>query len=149
MKTKEQVLEAIKSGVVYDRDNCKFIDNRDFSRLVDFFPVEQWKLFGFELEKREKAPFKVEKWTKENILKHLESDLAFAFKKALSKRGISSSLMFEVIKMWMWVLDDSLANFSDKQYAMYGLPLYKAVAIKYNLPNPIGNNVGNENEYNG
>ena len=138
MKTKKQIIEAIKRGRESD---C--IDGRDYSRLAMFFPNKDLKLFGFELEKDSKRiPIK---YTKENILLQLKEDVEFGFKKALGKRGISSSLMYYVIKMWMWILDDELMNFDN--YPMYGLPLFKAVALKYGFDNPIGNNLGSEIEY--
>ena len=43
MKTSEQVIEAVRSG---KESAC--IDGRDFSRLADFVPVDQWSVFGFE-----------------------------------------------------------------------------------------------------
>ena len=67
-------------------------------------------------------------------------DVAFGFEKALDKRGISSGLMYSVVKMWLRVLEDELAK-SDA-YAQYGLPLFKAVAVKYGFPNPIGEDLG-------
>ena len=144
MLTQKQVLDQVKAGKK-DRDTCAFIDGHDFLRLSAFFPVSNWKIFGFKLIKGKKAP-KSKKWTEKNIKKQLAEDLSFAFEKALNKRGISSGLMYEVIKMWLWILEDPLQESND--YAMYGLPLYKAVALKYNLPNPIGNDVGNEVKYN-
>ena len=64
-------------------------------------------------------------YTRENILEALQSDVAFGFEKALDKRGLSSGMMFEVVKMWNWILneDDELANWGDDNYAMYGLPI--------------------------
>lgn len=78
-------------------------------------------------------------------MSRLETDIAFAFEKALDKRGISSSLMYEVIKMWLWVLDDDLQHFDE--YSMYGFPLFKSVALKYGFPNPIGDDSGRESKY--
>lgn len=83
--------------------------------------------------------------TRENVLAQLASDLDFGFEKALNQRGISSGLMYEVVKMWMWVLDDDLQHFDG--YAQYGLPFFKAVAIKYGFPNPIGDDRGDEEKY--
>jgi hypothetical protein len=131
MKTKEQILDAVKNG-------------RDYSRLAMFFSKKDLKWFGFESEKGEKHIPK--KYTKGNILQQLKLDVDFGFEKALDKRGISSSLMYEVVQMWMWVLDDELMNFDN--YPMYGLPLFKAVAIKYGFDNPIGNDSGSEDKYN-
>ncbi len=140
MKTKEQILEAITNG---KKSEC--IDGRDYSRLVDFFPVEDWTKFGIELKEGKVTPPPLE-LTEKTVLEKLKKDVAFGFAKALNKRGISSSCMYEVVKMWLWVLDDPLQHFDD--YAMYGLPLFRAVAIKYGFNNPIGKDSGNENEYN-
>lgn len=142
MKTLEEILNY-KGG-----ENCNFLDGRDRSRLCCFFPPSDWPKLGFEVKKDANLnELEVIPYTKENVIKKLETDLAFAFDKALGQRGISSSLMFDVIKMWMWVLDDELANFPDYDYAQYGLPLYKKVAVKYNLNNPIGDDYGNEEKY--
>jgi hypothetical protein len=138
MKTREQILEAVRNG-----KGSQCLDGRDFSRLVEFFPISDWKNFGFQ-PKEGVAP-EPKELTQKNVLEQLKSDLAFAFEKALDKRGISSSLMYKVIKMWMWVLDDSLQYHDD--YAMYGLPLYRAVALKYGFLNPIGQDLGNEDKY--
>jgi len=132
MKTREQILDAIKNG---KKSEC--LDGRDFSRLCDYFPVEDWGMMGFSLRDGVEKP-EPKEFTKENILNNLKHDLDFAFEKAIDQRGISSSFMFDVIKMWMWVLDDKLMDFND--YAMYGLPLYKAVAKKYSLENPLVTN---------
>lgn len=144
MKTLEQVLEAIKLG-----KSSECLDGRDFYRLCEFIPVKHWEVLGFNAKKGVKMEdIKIKEWTEENIKSQLKGDLEFAFEKALNKRGISSSFMFEVIKMWMWALDDPLQYYDDKNYAMYGLPLYKAVALKYELPNPIGEDSGSEEKYN-
>lgn len=146
MKTMEQVLEAIKHG-----KSSECLDGRDFIRLCAFVPVEHWKKFGFEPKEGVKIKgIKIRKWSEKNIVAQLKEDLKFAFEKALNKRGISSAFMFDVIKMWMWVLDDPLQHYGEKNYAyiMYGLPLYKAVALKYGFPNPIGKDSGSEEKYN-
>jgi len=139
MLDKKQILEAIEAG---KKSEC--IDGRDYGRLCDFFPVEDWEKLGFSLKEGGK-PQKAKPFTKQNILKQLKHDLEFAFEKALNQRGISSSCMYEVIKMWMWVLEDPLQHFDE--YAMYGLPLYKATALKYGFNNPIGKDYGNEDKY--
>jgi hypothetical protein len=145
MKTREQVLEEVKKG---RKSGCEMIDSRDYVRLLEFFPIEEWHYFGFE-PKEDRQEHTVIEWTEKNILDHLEHDLDFAFEKALNKRGISSNLMFEVIKMWMWVLDDEMQNWDWDHYAMYGLPLYKAVAIKYGFTDQIPDDEGYEDVYNG
>jgi len=138
MKTRWDVLQAIKNG---KESEC--IDRRDFHRLASFFPEEDLTTFGFELIKGSK--WKTKELTYENVVAQLKTDVEFGFEKALDKRGISSELMYEVVKMWMWVLNDDLADLKD--YAMYGLPLYKAVALKYGFENLIGKDEGNEPKY--
>lgn len=139
MLSKEQILNAVSSG---KRSEC--IDGRDFSRIIRFFPVSEWKQFGTELKKGIEAP-PPEEFTKESVLSCLKSDVDFGFEKALNRRGISASCMYEVVKMWMWILEDNLQHFED--YAQYGLPLFKAVALKYGFENPIGEDFGDEDKY--
>ena len=88
-------------------------------------------------------------FTKENIIEQLRTDVEFGFEKALNRRGISACLMFEVVRMWNWILneDDELANWPSERYAIYGLPLFKATAIKYGFPNMIGDDEGDESWY--
>ena len=143
MKTLEQIAELYKS-------NC--IDGRDLHRLAQFIPFEMLDKFGItpndeynDAEKWNKEvliPF-----TRENILKQLESDVDFGFEKALNQRGISSGLMFEVVRMWNWILEEGLEDWPEDRYAMYGLPLFKATAVKYGFENPIGDDNGDEEEY--
>jgi len=139
MLDRKQILETIKTG---KKSEC--LDGRDFLRLCDYFPVKDWDALGFSLKEGAK-PQKAKSLTKQNILNHLKRDLEFAFEKALNQRGISSSFMHEVIKMWMWMLEDPLQH--SEEYTMYGLPLYKAVALKYGLNNPIGDDSGGESKY--
>lgn len=141
MLSKEEVLKIVKEG-----KKSSTLDGRDYARLISFFPVSQWKAFGFELRNgTDPEEVVVEDWTEENVLNHLRKDVAFGFEKALSKRGISAGLMHEVVKMWLWILDDNLQHLED--YAEYGLPLFKAVSVKYGFDNPIGNDNGDEYKY--
>ena len=137
MLTLEHVLEQYTS---------KTLDGRDLHRLASFIPIENWDKFGLSLADGVKAEdVQIKEWTQENILKQLERDVEFGFEKALNQRGISSGLMYEVVKMWMWVLEDELQHMED--YAMYGLPLFKAVAIKYNFDNPIGDDDPSDSKF--
>lgn len=139
MSTMKTLEEATKR-----KSEC--LDGRDLSRLVQFLPIERWGEIGASpKEGVDLSDFKPKEWTRENILEQLERDVAFGFEKALDQRGLSSSAMYQVIKMWMWVLDDDLQH-SDG-YAQYGLPLFKSVAVKYGLPNPIGDDRGSESKY--
>lgn len=139
MLTREQVLKAVKGGRV-----SRCIDGRDYVRLVEFVPMANWEDLGF-LPKVGVTEHSPREWTHENIVAQLTEDVAFGFEKALGQRGISSFLMFECVRLWLWILEDELQSFD--QYAQYGLPLFKAVATKYGLPNPIGDDTGDELKY--
>lgn len=136
MKTLKQVYKLYKG---------KCLDGRDLHRLIPFTPKEDIHKLGFEV--KEDAKHEPIEFTRENILKQLQIDVKFGFIKALNKRGISSSLMYEVVMMWNWVLEDGLENWDDDNYAQYGLPLFKATALKYGFDNPIGDDEGNESIY--
>jgi hypothetical protein len=138
MLTQQQVLDTIKAG-----RNSDCLDGRDYARLTEFFPVSDWETLGFE--PKEGIEHTPRPWTRESVLEQLAKDIDFGFEKALNRRGISSELMYEVVKMWMWVLEDELEKFD--QYAQYGLPLFKAVAVKYGFPNVIGDDRGYEGKY--
>jgi hypothetical protein len=140
MKTIEQIL-TFEGG-----KGCSMIDGRDRTSLSVFLMPDQFERIGLKLAPGEEAAdHKPKPFTEENVKAKLKGDLAFAFEKALGKRGITAGLMNEVIKMWLWVLDDPLANFN--AYAEYGLPLLKLVAVKYGFENPIGDDQGNELKY--
>lgn len=140
MKTLQEILDNYKEWEV-------FLDDRFGKRLCSFLTVEQGKAIGFMFTPEYEATHKPLPWTRENILAQLKEDVAFGFEKALNKRGISSGLMFDVVSKWNKVLEEGLENFSEDDYAQYGLPLFKATAVKYGFNNPIGNNTGRENKY--
>jgi hypothetical protein len=120
MLTQKQILDAVSS-------RSATIDGRDYNRLASFFPASELEKFGYEaIDGEEYTP---REWTEENVRTQLAADVAFGFDKALNKRAISSGLMFEVVKMWMWVLEDPLEEFNE--YAQYGLPYFKAVALAW------------------
>ena len=137
MKTSQQVKEMYKSQT---------IDCRDLSRLMQFIPEEELKDFGLELKDEYVGTHKHIEFTKENVLIQLEKDVAFGFEKALNQRSVSAGLMAEVVKMWNWILEEGLEDFDD--YPMYGLPIFKATAVKYGFENPIGEDTGSEESYN-
>ena len=138
MLNKEQIIEAVKSG-----RNSECLDGRDYARLASFFTADELPMLGMKLA--DGATHEAKPMTREAVIDQLESDLSFAFEKALNQRGLSASCMYEVVKMWMWVLEDDLQN--DDDYAQYGLPLLKKVAVKYDMPNPIGDDYGDEDHY--
>lgn len=77
-------------------------------------------------------------------MKQLEEDVRFGFEKALNQRGISASLMFECVMMWNYILEEGLEDWDEDDYGFYGLPLFKATAVKYGWDNPIGEDSGRE-----
>ncbi len=135
MKTLEQI-KGFKSET---------LDGRDLWRLSDFLPEDQLESFGIELKDEYKGKHKHKPLTSENVLKQLEKDVSFGFEKALDQRGLSSDAMYNVVRMWNWILEEGLEDFD--KYPMYGLPLFKATAVKYGFDNQIGDDTGCESKY--
>jgi len=135
MKTLDFIIENYKSET---------LDGRDLNRLAQFIPKEKLTEIGLSL-KDENAEWDHKEFTRENILEQLKSDVEFGFEKALDKRGLSADMMHSVVQMWNWILEEGLENFDD--YAQYGLPLFKATAVKYGFDNPIGEDSGSEYKY--
>jgi hypothetical protein len=139
MKTLEQIKSDYKS---------RTIDGRDLTRLAAFIPESQLPDFGLTIKPEFIGTHEHKPLTRENVMERLRGDVEFGFEKALDKRGISAGLMFEVVHMWNWILEDGLQDHDeDAGYAQYGLPLFKATAVKYGFPNPIGDDRGDEYKY--
>lgn len=148
MKTREQVLEAVRAARINAEHmpwGFPCIDGRDVMRLKSWFPVSDWGAFGIELSEGAEAP-EPNPWTRESVVEQLQRDVAFGFEKALDRRGISSELMWTVVNMWLWVLDHPLSQ-KAPDYPMYGLPLFKAVALDFGFENAIGSDAGTEEKY--
>lgn len=141
MKTLEQ-LKGLES---------KCLDGRDFNRLAKFIPYNMIKDFGMEpneeYNNEERWNSTVVEFTRENVLKQLEEDVRFGFEKALNQRRISAGLMFECVMMWNYILEEGLEDWDEDDYAFYGLPLFKATAVKYGWDNPIEEDSGRERKY--
>ena len=149
MRTLDEILSNYKSNCLDSRDSYrlwKFIPWNIAKNYLDFFKTVKDEYLNEESWNKEiyKMPF-----TRDNIIEQLRTDVEFGFEKALNRRGISAGLMFEVVRMWNWILneDDELTNWPSERYAMYGLPLFKATAIKYGFPNMIGDDEGDESWY--
>ena len=121
MKEISEILENYKEyeTLLYDRFGKGF---------CSFLTTEQMAKIGFNLNDEIKD-YKPKEWTKENILKQLKEDVEFGWNKACNERGISSSLMYEVVKSWCKVLENGLEDFDE--YEPYGKPLFQSVANKY------------------
>ena len=140
MKTKEEILEHYNEWAT-------FLDDRFGRRFIDFLTEEEMDKIGYTINDEFKGKHEPKEWTRENILAQLKEDVEFGFQKALDRRGISSSLMFDVVRKWDKVLEEGLEDWDEDEYAMYGLPLFKATAVKYGWDNPIGEDTGTEEYY--
>lgn len=103
-----------------------FCDRRFTKRFVSFLPTDEWEKFGYSYTGDKE--FIPKEWTEENILNQLKEDLAFAIEKSINKRGISSSLMYDVLRSWCTILENGLEN---TEYGWYGDKLIKAVDEYY------------------
>lgn len=139
MKTIEEIIKNYEN---YETS----IEDRFGRRLCQFLTREQMVKIGFELGGNVNHIPK--EWTRENIINQLKRDVEFGFEKALNKRGISSSLMFSVVMSWNKVLEEGLEDWDEDNYRYYGLPLFKATALKYGFDNPIGDDYRDECKYN-
>ena len=136
MKTLEEISKEFKFIA---------IDGRDLSRLAQFIPFDSLHKFGIKPNEDitpEKWNENVKPFTRENVLEQLKKDVSFGFQKALDRRGISASLMYECVTMWNKILKEGLEDFDS--YIWYGLPLFKATAVKYGFDNLIGDMNGDE-----
>jgi hypothetical protein len=121
-------------------------DERFDKRLVPFLTREQAVKLGYDYYENEEIPWNEPiVWDKENILQQLREDVRLGFHYGLKKREIMSEFLADVVCYWNYILEDGLEEFSDRGF--YGLKLFKTTAEKYNFPNPIGNDTGEEIKY--
>lgn len=120
MKTLEQVFTYKSTNI---------IDGRDLTRLSGFIPEEHLHKIGVELKEEYKGKHEPKEFNRENVLKQLESDVKFGYSKAINQRGISAELMYGVVQMWNWILEEGLEDFDN--YGSYGMPLFTTTAHKY------------------
>ena len=107
------------------------LDDRFGSRFIDFLTIEEMAKIGIELKDEYKENWQPKEWNEENVINQLKKDIKFGIEKAEDERGISSSLMFYVVKSWLKVLEDEemLENFED--YYDYGLNGFYPARNKY------------------
>lgn len=118
--------------ILNNYDNYKTVlDDRFGSRFIVFLTIEEMESIGFELKDEYKKDWQPKDWNEENIIEQLKEDIEFGIEKAEDERGISSSLMFEVVKSWLKVLEDkeTLEYFED--YYDYGLNGFYPARDKY------------------
>jgi hypothetical protein len=101
------------------------LDVRDFGRLVSYLTYDEAvEICGDIFKEDAEANWgEVKTWDEDTILDHMKDSLEFAFEKAIDERGISASLMYAVMKMWLWVLEDgeTLGGISYGGYGLRGL----------------------------
>lgn len=125
MLTLEYVVEHINE---IEQDD--FIDKRFTKRFLDYIPVEKWNEYGFTYAGE--SPLLVKEWTEENILNQLKEDVAFGIEKAKHHRGISASLMFDVVNSWCKILENGLDSIRYEN-CWYGDKLFIAVDKMYDF----------------
>lgn len=147
MRTIDQVLEMAKKGRLAEAP-----DRRDYRRLTMYAPLERWEDLGFKAPDPSKVPPRKE-WTEANVLADFQVDVAFGFARALDARSNTKAAwtargMWCCVRMWLFILQDPLWNCDrEADFDFYGLPLFKAVAVKFGWPNPIGEDTGREAKY--
>lgn len=104
------------------------LDDRFGRRLCAFLDEDQMHQIGFKYSDGATMPEKLE-WTEENVLKQLKEDVEFGWEKACNGRGISSSLMVDVIQKWCNVLENGLKY--DPSYTDYGKEFIHSVDSLY------------------
>ncbi len=123
-------LEYMKEHIK-DIEQDKFLDTRWTTRMMQFMPYEEWEKYGFKAsEDFDPSTYKPKEWTEENLMEQLKEDVDFAIEKATNHRGISASLMNDVLISWCIVLENGLENTG---YGWYGDKLIIALNEKYNL----------------
>ncbi|MHA7967723.1 hypothetical protein ACX93W_26780 [Paenibacillus sp. CAU 1782] len=120
MKTIQEVLDNYS-------DYETFLDDRFGARFAQFLTDEQLVLIGYgpkEGVTREIVPF-----TRENVIDQLKKDVEFGAEKAFNQRGISSELMYYVVRSWNKIFEEGLEDFDI--FGSYGIPLFRETANKY------------------
>lgn len=108
------------------------LDDRFGKRFVCFLNIEQMEIIGFKLKDEHKETWQPKEWNEENVINQLKEDIEFGLEKAHDQRGISSSLMFAVVKSWLKVLEDeeTLVYFGE-DYFDYGVNAFEKAKEKY------------------
>lgn len=133
MKTAEEVLQAVETKQAWSRGTCSMIESRDLKRLISYFPekITEW---GFQWSQQvlDDGIPESEEFNEENIVRDFRKDLELAIEKAEDERGISSSLMHEVVGMYLFIMGDDIDNYSDYgSNGGYGLQCFREVREKY------------------
>ena len=105
MLTKDYVIEHYN-----DFESQPF--NRFGTRLAQFCTKEELKKLNIFTDEsiEEWDDSKVKDWTEENIIEQLRKDVEFGFEKALNQRGVSASIMFDIVLTWNQILENYLKD---------------------------------------
>jgi hypothetical protein len=128
LKKLERMIKNMKSIEELIKYEFTCIDDRDKYRIVEFLTIPQLEKIGITLKKEYAETYKPKEFTRDIVLEMLKGDIEFGIEKALSERGISSSLMYNVVKMWDWILDE---HFQDYDYHDYGIHFFNDVNNYY------------------
>lgn len=120
MKTIQEVIDNYE-------DYQTLIEDRFGYRFAGWLEIEQLERIGFSI--KDDAVWKPKDWTEASVLNQLHDDVKFGLQKANDERGISSALMYDVVKAWCRVLENGLEDFDE--YEPYGKPLFCAVIQTY------------------
>lgn len=124
-------MKKIKEILDNYKDYKTPLEDRFGRRLCDFLTVEEMLKIGFEFNDDEsKQNHKPIEFTYDNVVKQLVKDAEFGKWKAEDERGISSSLMYHVVKSWLKVLCDNGIEINDG-YSDYALSFFNNVLNKY------------------
>lgn len=126
MKTINEVIENYSKYEVN-------LDDRFGIRFCSFLNDKQIKEIGFNIKDEfiEEHNNSLKEWNEENVIKQMTDDLLFLNEKSLNHKGISTELMFDVVKSWLKVLEDDLCEIKD--YNDYARSFINKVAAKYNI----------------
>ena len=123
----KQIKEILNN---YD-DYKTILEDRFGSRFVTFLTIEEMESICIELKDEYKIDWQPQEWNEENVIEQLKEDIEFGIEKAEDERGISSSLMFEVVKSWLKVLEDKETLEYFEHYYDYGLNGFYHARDKY------------------
>lgn len=98
----------------YDEKWQTPLEDRFGRRLAQFLTDEQSKQIGW----KKPDSYEVKAWTEQNVLAQLKDDVEFGWEKACNERGISASMMVDVVQKWCLVLGNGLKYADD--YTDYG-----------------------------
>ena len=131
MRTRDEIVARIKHVEKSDWLGTQFGDLANYLDAATLKPLVK--------PDADLSNWQPEELTRENVIKKMLEYLDFAFEKASSHRGISASRSVEHMQSYLWLLgDDELLAFatSGGNYANYGVPILKRIAIKYDKTMP-------------